>query len=62
LFLSDYNAPSGNILGIAIGATALILYYQFIAEYYSKMLQKQSLYISLSGFYLTTTGSAFQLF
>lgn len=38
LSLSDYNAPSGNILGIAIGAAALVLYYQYVVEYSSKML------------------------
>jgi hypothetical protein len=37
LFLSNYNAPSGNAFGIAIGTAALLLYYQYMIEYISKM-------------------------
>jgi len=37
LFLSNWNAPSGNALGIAIGAAAVLLYYQYVVEYVSKM-------------------------
>jgi protein-S-isoprenylcysteine O-methyltransferase Ste14 len=37
LFLSSWNAPSGNAIGIAIGAAAVLLYYQYVVEYVSKM-------------------------
>ena len=37
LFLSSWPAPNNNALGIAIGAAAVVLYYQYVVEYVSKM-------------------------